>query len=109
MNTYAVMLTDDAEQDIEAIGEYIAESDSIQRALYVTRAIRRTVEGLSDFPDRGAVVNELLEQGERDYREIRFKPYRTIYQVIDDTVAVQLIADGRRDMKTLLLRRLLLA
>ena len=30
-----------------------------------------------------------------------------IYQVINDKVHVMLIADGRRDMQTLLLRRLL--
>jgi toxin ParE1/3/4 len=38
---------------------------------------------------------------------IFFKPYRIIYRVIENNVYVLLIADGRRDMQTLLQRRLL--
>ena len=45
----------------------------------------------------------------REYREIFFKPYRIIYRVMDNTVCVLLIADGRRDRQTLLQRRLLRA
>jgi toxin ParE1/3/4 len=45
--------------------------------------------------------------GIRDYREVFFKPYRVIYRVMGDTVYVLLIVDGRRDMQTLLQRRLL--
>ena len=40
------------------------------------------------------------------YREIFFKPYRIIYRVMEDNVYVLVIADGRRDMQTLLQRRL---
>ena len=43
------------------------------------------------------------------YREIFFKPYRIIYRVMEDNVHVLVIADGRRDMQTLLQRRLLQA
>ncbi|HDR16533.1 MAG TPA: hypothetical protein ENN79_13840, partial [Desulfobacteraceae bacterium] len=50
---------------------------------------------------------ELLALGIREYREIFFKPYRIIYRVMDKNVYVLLIADGRRDMQTLLQRRLL--
>lgn len=44
--------------------------------------------------------------GIREYREVFFKPYRIIYRVIGTNVYVLLIADGRRDMRTLLQRRL---
>ena len=50
---------------------------------------------------------ELLALGVREYREVFFKPYRIIYRVQDETVYVLLIADGRRDMQSLLQRRLL--
>ena len=45
----------------------------------------------------------------REYREVFFKPYRIIYRVMNENVYVPVIADGRRDMRTLLERRLLLA
>ena len=50
---------------------------------------------------------ELRALGIKQYREIFFKPYRLIYQVLDQRVYVMLIADGRRDMQALLERRLL--
>jgi len=62
---------------------------------------------LSEFPERGAYPKELLALGVREYREIFFKPYRIIYRVLDKNVYVLLIADGRRDMQSLLQRRLL--
>jgi len=62
---------------------------------------------LSESPNRGAYPKELLVLGIRDYREIFFKPYRVIYRVLGNVVHVFLIADGRRDMQTLLQRRLL--
>jgi toxin ParE1/3/4 len=49
----------------------------------------------------------LLALGIRDYRETFFKPYRIIYRVEGKRVYVYLIADGRRDMQSLLERRLL--
>jgi toxin ParE1/3/4 len=42
----------------------------------------------------------------REYREIFFKPYRIIYRIVAERVYVTVIADGRRDMQTLLQRRL---
>jgi toxin ParE1/3/4 len=36
-----------------------------------------------------------------------FKPYRLIYRIIRTEVVVYLIADGRRDIQTLLSQRLL--
>ena len=52
---------------------------------------------------------QLTDDGIREYREIVFKPYRIIYRVMEDNVYVLVIADGRRDMQTLLQRRLLQA
>ena len=45
--------------------------------------------------------------GIREYREIFFKPYRIIYRIMKKNVYVLLIVDGRRDMQSLLQRRLL--
>ena len=69
--------------------------------------IEETFHGLSEHPRRGNHPRELLDVGIRDYREVFFKPYRIIYRVTEDTVYVLVIADGRRDMQSLLQRRLL--
>jgi toxin ParE1/3/4 len=92
--------------DLRAIHAYIAKNDSTANADYVAREIVRAVLALRDFPDRGAHPPELLQMGNRSYRQIFFKPYRILYRIRANTVTVALIADGRRDMAALLARRL---
>ncbi len=106
---FAVLLTNDAARDLEALHDYIAVNDAPQEANYVLEQIEKAFSRLSEFPERGAYPKELLVLGIREYREVFFKPYRIIYRVIDKNVYVLLIADGRRDMQSLLQQRLLRA
>ncbi len=104
---FAVFLTNDAARDLGQLYDYIAPHDAPQNADYVLREIERAFSRLSKFSERGAHPKELLAIGILEYREIFFKSYRIIYRVMDKNVYVLLIADGRRDMQTLLQRRLL--
>ena len=104
---YEVLLTAGAEQDLEAIHDYIAEFDCKANADHVLDRLLQVVESLATFPESGAYPRELIALGIRDYRQTAFKPYRVIYRVIERKVYVYVIADGRRDMQTLLARRLL--
>ena len=105
--SYAVLLTNDAARDLDEIYDYIDLHDSPRKADYVLNQIEKVFSSLSEFPERGAYPKELLALGIREYREIFFKPYRIIYRIMDKTVYVLLILDGRRDMQSLLLQRLL--
>ena len=104
---FVVFLTADAERDLEELYQYIALNDAPGKAEHVLTNIEKAFVSLSESPDRGAHPKELLALGIRDYREIFFKPYRVIYRVVGNGVYVFLIADGRRDMQTLLQRILL--
>ncbi|MDE2149374.1 MAG: type II toxin-antitoxin system RelE/ParE family toxin [Gammaproteobacteria bacterium] len=104
---YEVLLTEGAEQDLESIYDYIAEFDCKANADYVLDRLLEVVESLSTFPERGAYPKELVTLGIRDYRQTAFKPYRVIYRVMAQKVYIYVIADGRRDMQSLLARRLL--
>lgn len=104
---YAVHLTQGAEQDLESIYDYIAAFDSPANADYVLERLMKAAEELATFPERGSYPKELLALGVKEYRQTFFKPYRMIYRVIDKRVYVYVIADGRRDMQSLLARRLL--
>ena len=105
--THEVALTADAAADLLQIADWIAENDSAANALHVLERIEAVVHGLARFPLRGAHPRELLELGVRDFRETAFKPYRVIYRVDGKRVLVYVIADGRRDLQSLLSRRLL--
>jgi toxin ParE1/3/4 len=104
---FAVFLTDNAARDLDELYDYISLHGEPQKADYVLGQIERAFSKLSKFPERGAHPKELLALGILEYREIYFKPYRIIYRVMDRNVYVLLIANGRRDMQTLLQRRLL--
>jgi Plasmid stabilization system protein len=105
--SFAVFLTNDAARDLEEIYDYIALHDAPQKAVYALDQIEKAFSRLSESPKRGAYPKELLSLGIREYREVFFKPYRIIYRVMDKKVYVLLIVDGRRDMQSLLQRRLL--
>ena len=104
---FTVLLTNDAARDLEELYEYISLHDAPEKAKYVLDKIESTFTRLSDSPERGAYPKELLALGIREYREIFFKPYRIIYRVVSKNVYVFLVVDGRRDMQSLLQRRLL--
>ena len=104
---HEVLLTADAVRDLEEIDGWIAAHDSPAKADAVLDRIEGAIASLARFPDRGAYPRELLALGIRDYRETFFKPYRVIYRVEGKRVYVYVIADGRRDMQSLLERRLL--
>ena len=105
--TFQLFLTEDATRDLENLYAYITEHDSPNKAAYVLDQIEKRFISLSELPERGAYPKELISLGIRDYREIFFKPYRIIYRIMDKRVYIYLIADGRRDMQTLLQQRLL--
>ncbi|GAB1235036.1 type II toxin-antitoxin system RelE/ParE family toxin [Ferrigenium sp. UT5] len=104
---FEVLLTEGAEQDLEAIHDYISEFDCVANANYVLDELMDVVESLSKFPERGSYPKELVGLGIKEYRQTFFKPYRVIYRVTGNQVLIYLIADGRRDMQSVLARRLL--
>ena len=106
---FQVQLTADAARDLEDSYDDISRRHLLGEAGYVLERIERMFTSLSEYPDRGGYPKELLDIGIREYREVFFKPYRIIYRVIASNVYVLLIADGRRDMQSLLQRRLLQA
>jgi toxin ParE1/3/4 len=104
---FEVLVTDNAVRDLEDLDAYISKHDSPENADYVLGKIEEIFLSLSDMPDRGTYPKELSTLGIKEYREIFFKPYRIIYRIFGDYVYIYVIADGRRDMQTLLNRRLL--
>lgn len=104
---FEVLLTDGAEQDLVAIHDYISEFDCVAKANHVLDELMEVVESLSRCPERGSYPKELVSLGIKEYRQTFFKPYRVIYRVTGSHVIVYLIADGRRDLQSVLARRLL--
>ena len=104
---FEVLLTEGAEQDLESIHDYIAEFDCVANADRVLDRLMEVVEGLAQSPERGSYPKELAALGIKEFRQTAFKPRRVIYRVMGHQAVIQLIVDGRRDMASVLARRLL--
>ena len=105
--SHQVFLIRDAVSDLEELDEYLATGESAKKADYVLNKIEAVLQRLAESTERGRRSRELLALGLDDYRQVFFNPYRIIYTLRHNDVYVLLIADGRRDIKTLLQNRLL--
>ena len=107
MKRYHVRLTDGAERDLVDLFDYIARKNSIDNAYSVLEKLDTLILSLDQPPERGRYPPELNKRGVKNYRELHFKPYRVIYEIIMNHVVILGCFDGRRDMLLLLERRLL--
>jgi toxin ParE1/3/4 len=105
--SYRVLLVREAERDLAEIVQWIAQNDSPARADNVLGELLDQCDRLESQPARGHVPPELDAIGVKDYREVHFKPYRLIYQILGRQDIVHVIADGRRSLRNVLERRLL--
>ncbi|WP_213979747.1 type II toxin-antitoxin system RelE/ParE family toxin [Sphingomonas sp. dw_22] len=104
---FAVFLTAGAEADLADIHGWIAGHRGTDQAEAFLDHMLARVESLERFPNCGSVPAELDTLGIREFRQMGEQPYRLIYRVFGDHVFVLLIADGRRDFRSLIERRLL--
>jgi toxin ParE1/3/4 len=103
---YPVLITSAAWRDLEEIHSWIAEHDSPEKADYVLDRLSEMAESIAALPLRGSRPKELPSGMEAEYRQVFFKPYRVIYEVARNEVVIHLIADGRRNLQSLLMQRL---
>lgn len=103
---YTVLLSEDAEQDIEDLYQFIANRDGVETADRILGELEAAALSLVDMPARGNVPKELAPIGITEYRELHHKPWRMIYRILGSDVIIYCVADGRRDMQSLLERRL---
>ena len=104
---FAVMLIQEAEDDLFDIYGYILNNDSPAHAEYVLLKLQEACVSLHEMPERGHIPPELERIGITEFKEIHFKPYRIIYEIEKKTVFIHCILDGRRDVQDFLERRLL--
>ena len=103
-----VLITSDAENDLEDIVSYVERQESLERADALYEKIKAAILRWATMPNRGRIVPELKEIGVNEYREVVVKPYRILYLTeTNRRVFVFAIFDGRRNLDELLQRRVL--
>ena len=104
---HQVLVVAEAEEDIFDLYRYVLRADGRSRADHVLRRLQETCQSLAQMPHRGHNPPELERVGVRGYREVHFKPYRIIYQIVGRKVFIHCVLDGRRALQEVLERRLL--
>ena len=104
---FAVHLIEDAEADLLDIYRYVARNDSAEQANRLLDKLEVTILKLETLPGRGHIPPELERVGVLDFREIHFKSFRIIYEIVDKDVFIHCVLDGRRDLQELLYKRML--
>lgn len=103
---FEIVWSEPASRDLQAIAAYIAAED-LDAALGVLDALESRANALRTMPSRGRVVSELLAIDVGRYRELIEAPYRIVYRIEGQQVVVVAVLDGRRDLESVLLTRLL--
>ncbi len=104
--TFRVVWADIARQDLDEIVDYV-HRDSPAAALRLVERIEEKATALETMPNRGCVPAELVRYRVQLYREILIPPYRLLYRIHDENVAVLGVFDGRRDLEDVIIGRLL--
>lgn len=106
---YEVVILESAEQDLRDLRGYLLKQFGRDTWLESYEKIKTVIDNLKTFPFSGVIPDELESINLAQYRQVISGKNRIIYEVRQNIVFVHLVADGRRDMKTLLTRRLLRA
>jgi toxin ParE1/3/4 len=104
---YKVNFISDAEDDLFEIYKYVHLNDSEENAEKILNGLYKKCLTIESFPKRGRIPPELKLLEISDFLEIIYKPYRIIYQIINNDVFIHCILDGRRELQKLLQERLL--
>ncbi len=103
---YRVEWTEVARRDLFQIVDYLF-GDRPSVAFGLLDQLEDKAASLNRSPHRGRLVPELGRLDVRHYRELLVGAYRLIYRVVDDTVFILGVFDGRRNLEDLILKRLL--
>ncbi|WP_019451306.1 type II toxin-antitoxin system RelE/ParE family toxin [Cupriavidus sp. BIS7] len=96
-----------AEEDLKELRHYVVRSFGKQAWLETFQRIKDSVRALQDYPLSGPIPDELVDLGLRQYRQVVSSMNRIIYEITEEVIYIHIVCDTRRDMRTLLSRRLL--
>ena len=98
----SIVMSNEAENDLETIGDYIAEQlKSPKAALDTIRGIKKAIDKLADFPLKGRRLSSVALI-DTEYRFIGYGNYLAFYRLCGDTVFIDRVLYGKRDYISIL-------
>ena len=102
-----VFILESAQADLVALRSYIVKNFSVTTWQATYAKLKLAIRNLARFPQLGGIPDELESLNLTQYRQILSGMNRIIYEVRQDAVYIHLIIDTRRDLKDVLMQRLL--
>lgn len=92
-----------ARDDILSIAGYHLEKVGARSARQITEAIEKAVNRLADFPLMGQTHPDPVLAGNGFRKLVVSSPYVCVYKLVDSTVFIYRVVNGRMDYPRLLL------
>lgn len=104
---YQVHLLESAKHDLIEIRSYIIKNFSIAIWKKTYSKIKNALRNLTTIPFSGAIPEEIDKLNIFQYRQIVSEKNRIIYEIRQQNIYIHIIVDARKDMCSLLTKRLL--
>jgi plasmid stabilization system protein ParE len=102
----SVLWTEVALRDLERLAARLHEAAPLRAEKILDRILSRG-ESLATLSHRGRTPPELRPIADRTWLEVIEAPWRILYRVVERTVEIHAVLDGRRDLRDVLLERML--
>jgi plasmid stabilization system protein ParE len=102
-----VVILESAQADLVELRSYIVKNFSVTTWQATYAKLKLAIRNLAPLPQLGGIPDELETLNLTQYRQILPGMNRIIYEVRQDAVYIHLIIDTRRDLKDVLMQRLL--
>lgn len=103
----SIVILESAEHDLKDLRSYLVKNFSLEVWQDTYRKLKEAIRNLRDFPLSGSIPDEIGKFNLHQYRQVVSGMNRIIYEVRQDMIYIHMIVDVRRDMTSLLTRRLL--
>jgi plasmid stabilization system protein ParE len=102
-----VMILKSAEYDLQELKKYMIRDFSREVWQERYNKLKDTLQNLQRFPHLDSVPAELEKLSFNQYRQVLSDMNRIIYEIRHNIIYIHMMVDTRRDMASLLQRRLL--
>ncbi|MGV8886978.1 MAG: type II toxin-antitoxin system RelE/ParE family toxin [Pseudomonas sp.] len=102
-----VVILQSAETDLKELRTYLIKQFSPQTWQSTYADLKAVIRNLGIQPYAGSIPEEIEKLNLSQYRQILSGMNRIIYEIREQTVYVHIIADTRKSLPTLLMKRLL--
>jgi plasmid stabilization system protein ParE len=105
--SFQVVFLRSAELDLKELKTYITNNFGQEAWRVSYGKLKESVNSLGAFPLKGNVPEEIQSLNLTQYRQVISGMNRIIYEIRQETIFIHIVCDTRKDMRSLLTKRLL--